>query len=347
MHIFCVRATLCSHYPAHLCLFTSVIQLYTADFFTHHFLPSHSLLLYIDTFHTPYHCIWFSAVVNLVFQTVSIREDAQVMVRQQNGHIAEPQNNCVKSERCESVAISCDVPKKALRWQDTMKNHPNINSGVCLLSCEVCKTNLKQGRSLMVVSVSFHVASVKSLSSISITWSCMNGLIVESGLFLVMCVTNLLSLSVTWSNIYAFMVVNVPTYVKCVKNLSSGRVHWKCICSLIKGSVHSHVMCVRNLSGTWITWRNMSAFTAVNAHFRVNCVINLSSGSLYWKCIYAHIVENILPHMMCLRNLLRQRNPVKMHLNTGSAVHTFLVTCVRNISGGRRTWKTSFKQCYV
>jgi hypothetical protein len=138
-HILCVSHTVFTLSCTFMCLFTSVIKLYTADFFTHHFLPSHSSLLYIDTFHTPYQCVWFSAVVNLVFQTVSIREDAQVMVRQQNGHIAEPQNNCVKSERCESVAISCDVPKKALRRQDTLTNRPNIHSGQRLLSCEVCK----------------------------------------------------------------------------------------------------------------------------------------------------------------------------------------------------------------
>ena len=131
-----------------ICLFTSVIPLCTADFFTHHFLPSHTTLLYIDTFHTPYQCIWFSAVVNLDFQTVSLHEDAEVMVRHQNGHIAEPQNNCVNLERCENGAFSCDVPKKALRQQDTLKNHPNIHSVQRPLSSEMCKTSLKQGSRL-------------------------------------------------------------------------------------------------------------------------------------------------------------------------------------------------------
>jgi KRAB domain-containing zinc finger protein len=92
--------------------------------------------------------MFFSAVVNLVFQTVSILEDAQVMVRQQNGHIAEPQKNCVQSERCKSGAVSCDVPKTALRRHDTLKNHQNIHSGQRLLLCEVRKTSLKQGSPL-------------------------------------------------------------------------------------------------------------------------------------------------------------------------------------------------------
>jgi len=97
----------------------------------------------------------------------------------------------------------------------------------------------------MVVSVSFRVTSVKRLSSISIPWSCMNGLIEESVLFLVMCVTNLLTISVTLKDIYAFMLVNVPTYVKCVRNLSSGSVHWKCIYTHIVESALSHVMYVK------------------------------------------------------------------------------------------------------
>ena len=96
-------------------LFTSVIPLHATDILTHHFLTSHTALLYIDMFHTPYQCMWFSAVVNLVFQTVLLHEDAQDKARQQNGHIAEPQNNCAKPERCESGAVSCDVPNKARR----------------------------------------------------------------------------------------------------------------------------------------------------------------------------------------------------------------------------------------
>ena len=51
-------------------------------------------------------------------------------------------------QKCESGAVSCDVLKKALRRQDTLKNCPNIHSGQRLLSREVCKTFLKQGSSL-------------------------------------------------------------------------------------------------------------------------------------------------------------------------------------------------------
>jgi hypothetical protein len=62
---------------------------------------------------------------------INIYFNAQGVVREQNGHIAEPQNNCVQSERCESGAVSCDAPQKALRRQDTFDTvaYPEICFG--------------------------------------------------------------------------------------------------------------------------------------------------------------------------------------------------------------------------
>ena len=80
---------------------------------------------------------------------------------------------------------------------------------------------LLKPHAVMVVSVSFHVTSVKSLSNISIPLSCMFWIIVERVLFLVMIATNLSTTSFTWRDIYAFMLVHDSSYVECVINLSS------------------------------------------------------------------------------------------------------------------------------
>ena len=161
----------------------------------------------------------------------------------------------------------------------------------------------------MVVSVTFHVTSVKSLSSIRIPWSCMNGLIGESALFLVMCVKNLLSISVTWSNIYAFMVVNVPTYVKCVGNLSSGSCHWRCIYAHMETAL-SHVMYVTNPSSNSTTWRVICEFMVVNVPTYVKCVRNLSSGRVHLR---THSGEHSFSCDVC-NTSFNQLRYLKQHL---------------------------------
>jgi len=71
-------------------------------------------------------------------------------------------------------------------------------------------------------------------------------------------------------------------------------------------------MYVRNLSHK----RGTYSFMMMNTHFHVKCVINLSSSGMHWRSIYAHIVESLLSHMMCVRNLRMQQSTLKMHLNT-------------------------------
>jgi hypothetical protein len=58
----------------------------------------------------PFKSVWLQTISFSFFQTVFVPEDAEIMSRQQIGHLTAPEIDCVKSENDTSNAeYSCDV----------------------------------------------------------------------------------------------------------------------------------------------------------------------------------------------------------------------------------------------
>jgi hypothetical protein len=279
--IFCVWATLYSHYPAHVyvCLHLSS---HNAQLISSHTITIHLILHYCTVIYSTLHISAYGSQLLLIlfFRQFQSMKMLKIWSDSKMGNLQNHRIIMWIQKGVRVVLFHVIFPRKLsdsrIPWRIIW---PSIlDSFYCHVKCVKhlwSSAVLLILHAFMVVSISFHVPSVKSLSSIIIPWSCMNRFTVESVILFVKCVTNHLSISGTWRIIYVFMVVNAPTNVKCVRNLSSGSLYWRCIYAHLVESVISHVM----------------------------CVTNLSSGSVHWNIIYAHIVKSVISHVMCVTNL--------------------------------------------